>query len=192
MNNNNQSEKITLWTSQNKIVFDTITEKGVYHVKKDYIYKKYGEVAGIFLEAYNWFVHKAEKIVPKPEGAEFPIWLFTDLKYIDHYENCYILEIVVEKEKAILLDPQKWNRILNLSYVPKDIKDAKEYVSLLEKQGIHDETDIYLKNYYPYLKGKVKKSWDRLFNNDVISLQSQQAALWEIRKEWIVKIINVP
>lgn len=192
MNNNKENEKITLWTSQNKIVLDIINEKGLYHVKKDYIYKKYGEVASIFLESYNWFVGKAEKIVPKPKGAEFPIWLFSNLKWIDHHENCSILEITVEKEKTILFEAQKWNRILNLSYVPKDEKDAKEYMLALEKQGIYDETDIYLKSYYPHLKGKVKKSWDRLFDNDPSSSEPQQAVLWEIRKEWISKIIEAP
>lgn len=77
------SKKITLWTAQKMIVLDTIKEKGTYHVKKEYIIKKYEESAKIFLEAYNWFVGQAEKIVPKPEGTEYPIWLFTDTKYVD-------------------------------------------------------------------------------------------------------------
>lgn len=188
MVNQNDNKKITLWTSQRKIVLDTLEKKGVYHVKRDFIVKKYGEVSNVFLEPYNWFVNKAEKMVPKPEGAEYPIWLFTDLKYIDHHGDSKILKISVDRNKVILFDYLKWNRILNLSYLAKDERDANEYEEMLEKQGIHDETDIYMTSFYPHLKMKVKKSWDRLFDdsNDNNLLTTKQAALWEIRKEWIV------
>ncbi|AOY78150.1 DUF3841 domain-containing protein [Clostridium formicaceticum] len=182
-------EKITLWTSQNSIVIDTINTTGVYHVKKEFITKKYGEVSNVFLEPYNWFIKKAEKIVPKPPGAEYPIWLFTDLKYVDHHPGCYILEIKVSKKESILFDREKWNRILNLSYIPENERDRKNHENLLEKQGIHDETNIYMTNYYPHLKSKVKKSWDRLFENRIGSSPYKQAALWEIRKESIVSLI---
>ncbi|MCT4605753.1 MAG: DUF3841 domain-containing protein [Marinisporobacter sp.] len=183
-------EKITLYAAQRKIVLDTIEEKGVYHVKKEYIIKKYGQVAHTFLTSYNWFIHKAEKIVPKPEGAEYPVWLFTDLKYVEHHADTCVLEIKVDRDKALVFDRAKWNRILNLSYIPKDEEDAKAYEELLEKQGIQDETDIYMKNFYPHLKAKVKKSWDRLFDDNIVLSQSKRAALWEIRKEWIVRIIE--
>lgn len=184
----NMNDKITLWTAQRKIVIDTIEEKGVYHVKKEYILEKYEESSSIFLEAYNWFVREAEKIVPKPMGAEYPIWLFTDLKYVDHHASFSILELHVDTNKTILFDMGKWNRILNLSYIPKDLKDEKEYKELLDKQGIYDETDIYLKNYYPHLKAKVRGSWHRLFDNSITLSNSMQAALWEIRKDWIISI----
>lgn len=177
---------ITLWTSQSTIVLNTIDKKGIYHVKKEFISKKYGEVANIFLEPYNWFVNKAEKIIPKPEGAQYPIWLFTDPKYVERYEDNQVLQIEVDLDKVILFNPQNWNRILNLSYIPKDDKDAKEYYDLLERQGIYDETNIYLSSYYPYLKMKVKKSWDRLFDDKLDLSKPNQAALWELRREWIV------
>jgi hypothetical protein len=183
-------EKITLWTCQSKIVLNTINEKGVYHVKKEYIYKKYEEVSNIFLEAYNWFVMNAQKIVPRSEGSEYPIWLFTDLKYVDHHKGYYILQIEVDSKNIVLFDREKWNRILNLSYVPKNSTDDIEFKKFLEKQGINDETDIFMKSYYPALKSKVKKSWDRLFDNSIILSESRQASLWEIRKEWVTRVIE--
>lgn len=178
--------KITLWTSQRKIVLSTIKEKEIYHVRREFLHQKYGEVANVFLEPYNWFISKAEKIAPKPDCAQYPVWLFTDLKYVEAYEDSYILKIEVDLEKVILFDPSKWNRILNLSYIPKDEKDEKEYHELLEKQGIYDETNVYMTNYYPHLKQKVKKSWERLFEDDIDLSKPKQAALWELRKEWIV------
>jgi hypothetical protein len=188
--NISNDEKITLWTCQSKIVVDTINESGVCHVKKEYIHKKYKEVSNIFLESYNWFVLNAQKIVPRPDGSEYPIWLFTDLRYVDHSKGYYILKIEVSPENAIVFDREKWNRILNLSYVPKNYDDDKEFKKFLEKQGIYDETDIFMKNYYPALKAKVKKSWDRLFDNSISLSNSKQASLWEIKKEWITQVIQ--
>jgi len=183
--NTNDDGRIRLWTSQSKIVLDTINKTGVYHVKKEYIIQKYQEASKVFLESYNWFISKGVNIVPRPDGSEYPIWLFTDVRYVDNHHDSILLELLVDKRDVILFDMEKWNRILNLSYIPKDREDAKDYEDLLAKQGIKDETDIYMKAYYPYLKQKVVKSWDRLFNFD-LSSESKQAALWEIRKEWIV------
>lgn len=183
-------EKFTLWTCQSEIVLNTINEKGVYHVKKEFIYKKYQEVSNIFLEAYNWFVMNAEKIVPRPEGSEYPIWLFTDLRYVDRHKGYYILEIKVDSKNVVLFDREKWNRILNLSYIPQNNTDDKEFKNFLEKHGIYDETEIFMKSYYTGLKAKVKKSWDRLFDSSIILPDSKQASLWEIRKEWITQVIE--
>jgi hypothetical protein len=185
-NNTNCNEKITLWTSQSKIVLDTLNEKGVYHVKKDFILNKYEDVSHIFLEAYNYFISKAKDIVPIPEGSEYPIWLFTDLRYVDKHEDNYILKIKVDRNKVILFDMEKWNRILNLSYIPENQEDARKHAELLEKYGINNETDVYLKSYYPHLKLKVRSSWDRLFDENIVLSPYKQAALWEIRKEWVV------
>lgn len=183
-----ENGKITLWTSQSKIVLNTINEKGIYHVKREFIEKKYADVANVFLEVYTWFISKAEQLLPRPSGAEFPIWLFTDPKYIDHHKDYCILEIRVDRHKTLLFDQMKWNRILNFSYIPKDEKDAREFIAALARYGIYNETDVYMKNYYPHLKIMIKKSWDRLFDHNIILSESKQASLWEIRKEWIKNI----
>ena len=180
------NKKIRLYTSQREIVLDTIREKGIYHVKKEFIIKKYEEVADVFLEPYNWFIRNAVNIVPKPEGAEYPIWLFNDLTYVENHEDSKVLEIEVDIDNVILFDPFKWNRILNLAYIPKDEKDRIEYNEYLEKQGIKNEVSIYMTNFYPHLKQKVIKSWDSLFEGNIDLLKTNQAALWEIRSEWIV------
>jgi len=180
------NKKIRLYTSQTEIVLDTIREKGVYHVKKEFILKKYEEVADVFLEPYNWFIRNAVNIVPKPEGAEYPIWLFNDLIYVENHEDSKVLEIEVDIENVILFDPFKWNRILNLAYVPKDEKDWIEYNGSLEKQGIKNEVNIYMTNFYPHLKQKVIKSWNSLFEDNIDLSKTNQVALWELRREWIV------
>lgn len=188
---NSKLNTITLWTCQSQIVVDTIQENGIYHVKKEYIQEKYQEVSSVFLEAYNWFVLNAQKIVSRPEEAEYPVWLFPDLNYVYCIGDFYMLKIEVSAEKVILFDYEKWNRILNLAYIPIDQEDDIKYKNSLQKQGIYNESDFLIKNYYPAQKAKVKKSWERLFDNSSRLSNIQQAALWEIRKEWVSEIREV-
>ena len=181
-----ENKSIRLYTSQREIVLDIIREKGVYHVKKEFIIKKYDEVANVFLEPYNWFVRNAVNKLPRPEGAEYPIWLFSDLRYVENHEGCQIIEVEVDIDNVVLFDPSKWNRILNLSYIPKDEMDEDNFYKSLERQGIYNETSIYMTSFYPHLKQKVIKSWDSLFEDNIDLESPYQAALWELRREWIV------
>jgi hypothetical protein len=44
-------------------------------------------------------------------------------------------------------------------------------------------------NFYPQLKKKIEKSWDRLFEDYSIS-DVRQGTIWEIREEDIIEIIK--
>lgn len=181
---------IRLWTCQRKIVLNTLMKDDIYHVKREYIFKKYDEVSKIFLTAYDWFVGNAKSIVQPPQRAEFPIWTWLDPKYVQHFEDTIILMLEVEKDKAILFDSGKWNKILNLSYVPKDKKDEESFKNELERYNITDESEAYMSNFYPQLKFKIRRSWERLFDPNIELSGVKQAALWEIRKEWIADVIE--
>ncbi|SKC46881.1 DUF3841 domain-containing protein [Maledivibacter halophilus] len=183
-------DTIKLWTCQQRIVLDTIMNNGVYHVKREYVTKKYKEVSKIFLTAYNWFVANAQNIVQRPQGAEFPIWTWADPKYVQHFDKAVILAIEVERNKAILFDSGKWNKILNLSYIPKDKKDSEGFKKELERYNITDDSEAYMSNFYPQLKSKIRKSWSRLFDENIEISGAIRAALWEIRKEWVIDIIE--
>ncbi len=182
------SNKITLWTAQKNIVLDTINRDGLSYVKKEYIEKKYRSVSNIFLEPYNWFVKNAKQIVPKPEYAQYPVWLWVDKRFVEKHDDTVILKIEVDRDKAIIFDRAKWNKILNLSYIPKNKDDGKKYQKKLERYGVKDETDIYMSNFYPQLKREVIKSWDRLFDDKIKMTEVKRATLWELRKEWIVDV----
>ncbi|MEW9123654.1 MAG: DUF3841 domain-containing protein [Thermotaleaceae bacterium] len=49
-----------------------------------------------------------------------------------------------------------------------------------------NEASIYMTSFYPLLKQKVIKSWDSLFEDNIDLTKPNQAALWELRREWIV------
>ncbi len=181
---------IKLWTCQSKVVLDTVMNDGVYHVKREFVAEKYQEVSKIFLTAYDWFVANAKRIVKKPEDADFPVWTWRDPKYLEHFDDSVILLLEIEIDKVILFDSGKWNKILNLSYIPKDKDDRLKFSQELEKYNISDDSTAYMSNFYPQLKSKIKRSWNRLFDEDIKISGIDQAAIWEIRKDWIIDVIE--
>jgi hypothetical protein len=176
---------IKLWTAQAQVVVDTIKEKGIYQVKKEFIKQKYGDVAHIFLEAYNWYVRQAEKIVSKPSGAEYPVWMDPDPNYLDCSGQGWVIELTVDRDKVITFDRKKWNKILNLAYIPENEEDAEEHKEELERYNLNNDSEAYLSPHYPHLKSKIKNSWTRLFDESIRLSKVDRASLWQIKEDWV-------
>lgn len=180
-------KKIKVWTAQADIVLETLEKTGLYQVRGRFIRAKYGELAPLFFTAYDWFVRQYAQRIPRPEGAEYGIWVYLDPRGIANFgPGDHVLELEVPADQLIIMDQAKWNRILNLSYLPKDPEDLLRFHRELERMGITQEHKAVSTNFYPCLKREVFASWDRLFAEDPIDPINQFSALWEIRKEWIV------
>ena len=186
------SEKIRLWTRQDKKILEELETNGIYRVKKEYIMQKMDTISDYFFNLYNWYVSQAEKIVPRPEAVTYPIWLSTSHDMmLQPSEDTVILEIEVEKQKAVITDFEKWGYVVNYWYVPLNKEDEDKHNSELTKNGIVDESALYMThtgNFYPLLKNKIIKSWDRIFETSSSQNSITQVTLWEIKKEWIVNI----
>lgn len=74
------SDTITMYCTQPDLVWDIVDKDGVNYVKQAYITKKYQNTAWIFDTAYKFFRQEAVKIIPKPQEAESPIWMYRDKK----------------------------------------------------------------------------------------------------------------
>jgi len=184
-----ESSKLKVWTAQANVVIDTIEEKGIYHVKRDFILKKYQEISKLFLEPYDWFIRRAASIVSPPPGAEYSIWVYCDPIMISNYApGDYIIEAEVPRDQMILFDQAKWQRILNHSYISVDPQDEERFKRAVRKQGLQHESKALTTNFYPILKREIMNSWDRLFDDSIKLSEDKMAALWEIRKEWITNI----
>lgn len=179
-----KTEYITMWTAQTKQVLDTLERDGIYYVKKKYITQKYGDTAWIFQEAYHFFTEKAKHIVPRPQGAESPVWMFSDKKWAVPSGGGYRIELCIPRKEAILFDLRLWSKILNLSYIGTE-EEEKEFERKLHRMGIVDSMDVFEKPYYPMLKSEIVRSWDRLFDGECTELQYTQGACWMIKKEWV-------
>lgn len=190
---NNKIKKIKLYTSQSDIVLQIIENDGVCYSKKEFVRKKYYESAPIFITAYSWFVTEFEKIIPKPEKAEYPYWAFKELYNLDNSGGGNAIKLNVPLEEVILFDLFDWNKIICMKYIGENEEDEREFKENIKKFGLK-ETDIMLTNFYPELKQKITESWKRLFrNNENIKngnekeIHGVQAGLWRIKKEWIIR-----
>ncbi|MFW6280376.1 MAG: DUF3841 domain-containing protein [Halanaerobium sp.] len=187
------STESEVWTQQSRKVKNLLFEEKKLTVKKRYIKQKYGQEAKIFLKAYNFFVKEAEKIVEKPEEAEYPFWAAADPQAALSGGSGFLIKLKLPKEMIIFFDKNKWNKILNLSYIADDQEDLNKHKKTLEKYGITDDSEIVLSPHYPVLKNKIIESWQKLFEttNDGFSSDKRGAAFWELRKEWVEEIKEI-
>ena len=190
----NTDHKVRLWTRQNKNILEELEEDGVYRVKKEYILEKMDTIADYYLNLYEWYARNAAEIVSKPEGAEYPIWLSTTSDMmLQPIDGTVVLEIEVDRKRVIFTDLNKWGYVVNYFYLPTDPEDEERHNKELERFGIGDESSLIMGdkgNFYPLLKNKIMKSWERLFEPFDEKSTVSQATLWEIRKEWVVDIIH--
>lgn len=177
---------VVMWTAQTEAVLNELAKNRVSYVKKEYIKKKYGETAWIFETAYDYFIKKFQLCVEKPEEAESPIWLFKDAKWAGGNQGAELLKLRIPAGQMLYFDRKRWTEILNLSYVGTE-KEREAFDRELRAQGIADVSDVFAKPYYPAVKSRIIKSWDKVFETEGLDDQDVQGAVWCIRREWIEK-----
>ncbi len=191
---NNTNDKVRLWTRQHKNVVDELNKYGVYRVKKEYILEKMDTISDYYLNLYEWYGKNADRIVPRPEGVKYPIWFSTSSEVmLQPTEGAVILEIEADRKDVVFTDANKWGYIVNYFYLPVDPEDEEKHNKELKRFGISNEPSIITSdkgNFYPLLKNKIIKSWERLFEPFDEKSAFLQATMWEIKKEWVVDIIN--
>ncbi|MBK5242373.1 DUF3841 domain-containing protein, partial [Clostridium sp.] len=105
----NPNDKVRLRTRQHKNVLDELDKYGVYRVKKEYILEKMDTISDYYLNLYEWYGRNAAKIVPRPEGVIYPIWLSTSAEMmLQPIEDTIILVIEVDRKDVIYTDVNKW------------------------------------------------------------------------------------
>ena len=57
-------DRLTLYAAQAAPVLAALERDGVCQSRAEYVQKKYGESAPIFLTAYHWFVQQLPRFVP--------------------------------------------------------------------------------------------------------------------------------
>lgn len=185
-------DTIRLYSQQAAPVLEVIARDGVCFSKAEYVRKKYGESAPVFLTAYRWFVDQAETIVPRPAGAEFPYWAFQNLYSIEGSGENPPLSLQVPVDQAVFFDMYDWNKIMRFQYIGENEQEEREFKEELSMRGLKEDR-IMLTSFYPEWKAQIVKSWTRLFRHhdrirqgDNSGVGSVQAGLWQIKQEWIV------
>ena len=186
-----EGHTVTLLSPQADIVWEVLERDGTAFSKRDYVRKKYEESAKIFIAAYDAYVREASKIVPLPDGAEYPYWAFADKDAVD--AGARVMTLSVPAEEAVFFDRFEWYRVLQLGYLGKTQEETDAFTKELERRGIRNESDVVLTAFYPDLKKKVTDSWKNLFRfheqiraGDFSCVRSVQAGLWRIDRAWLV------
>ncbi len=192
----NSGNTMILYASQTEPVWQAIQRDGVAFSKPEYVCKKYGDSAPVFLTAYQWFVRQLPRYVPKPEGAEFPYWAFGDQYLMETGRSSHVMTLEIPREEAVYFDMADWNKVVQLKYIGETEADERTFQRELKERGIFP-ADVMLTNFYPDLKQMTYDSWQRIFRHhealrrgDAVPIHSLQAGLWCIRKEWVLKDNN--
>lgn len=189
----NSRDKVTLWTRQDIKSLDYLKENGVIRIEKKHLVEKFDLISDHIIYLYKWFVDAADKIVPKPEGVEFPIWCSVSEEYMlrpTPTEVVYVIE--VDKSEIIYFDGMKWDYVLNHHYIPRDEKDGEEYSRELENKGFKNSFSFIegsTSHFYPEERKKIMDSWHRVFEIDQWDIFKIQANIWEIRPDMIKEIL---
>lgn len=188
------NETVRLYTRQNDKTLQELESTGRLLNRKVYVRLHFGTYWEFYMNAYDWFTETASKIIPKPEDAELPIWCSISK------ENClkpipgtvvYVLE--VPKEKVIYFDESRWDYVLNDHYIPADDADAAAYAKHLDDIGVSDGFQFIhgkYKGFYPEEEQRIRESWQRVFEITDWSIFKVCGNLWEIRREWVKKVIR--
>lgn len=187
-------DKVILYTRQHENSLYELKNKGRITNKEIYVRLHMLDIAPYFMEKYRLFVKMAEKIVPRPEGSDYPIWCsISKRNCLRPIEKEVVYEIEVPKSEVIYFDGGKWDYVLNNIYIPKDEEDRVNYHKEIEVLGVNDEynfIDGKYKGMYPEIEEKIRNSWDRIFQIDNWSDFVVQANIWHIKKDWVLRIIK--
>lgn len=189
----NSTNKVTLWTRQNEKSLEELQTNGSIRITRKHLEEKFEEITDYILYLYKWFVNAAEKIVPKPEKIDFPIWCsISEENMLRPTVDQIVYKLEVEKSKIVYFDGMKWDYVLNHHYIPKDEKDGEEYAKDLESKGFDNSfsfIDEKKAHFYPAEKKKVMDSWYRIFEIEDWNIFRVQANIWEIRPEMVKDIL---
>ena len=113
-------------------------------------------------------------------------------------KSSYVLALDVPVEEALFFDMFDWNQILQFHLLSKDPMEELRFLEELNARGIR-ANDIMLTGFYPDLRQRVLDSWELLFRHhnavrlgNTEGIGKLQAALWQIRRDWVVSVNGVP
>ncbi len=179
--------ELLLYTAQAPVVMEALGRDGVSRVRQAYVDKKYGDTAWVFRTAYAFFSREMALRIPPPPGAESPVWLYPDSRWCFMGPDSILMSFRVPEEQVLFFDQRLWNRILNLEYLGKDEAEETRFQRELRSIGLESTHKVFSTAFYPLQKRKIQDSWKRLFTASDCPEAYRQAAVWELRKEWLVE-----
>ena len=189
-----KAKTVRLYTRQNDKTLAQLERDGRIINSRTYVRLHFGDMAEHYLQSYDWFTAEAAKRVKKPDDVQASIWCSISA------ENClkpiegtvvYVLE--VPESEVIYFDEGKWDYVLNRIYLPADEVDRAQYDAHLRALGIPSRFDVMqgrCRGMYPQEERRIIESWQRVFTIDNWTIFNVCGNIWEIKKEWVKKIVR--
>lgn len=173
-------------------MWEELQRTGSYHVREEYIRKKNGPIADYYLELYRWYTAHCRRYVVIPESLSYPIWLaLTEASRLPPAENTLSLTLEVPEDRLFIMDYDKWGYRVNHWYIPADPEDERRYNEGLRCCGIDNEALLIMTdkgNYYPMIRQKIIRSWDRIFAGPSPDPDANVGTIWEIKMDWVKEV----
>lgn len=185
---------VRLYTRQSDKTLLMLEHGGRIVNQRIYVQLHFGDMAGHYLDCYDWFAREASRFVPRPEGAELSIWCTPNVKNcLPPIEGTVVYALDVPEDRIVFFDDAKWDYVLNHRYLPLDDADEAAYRKHLQNIGVANSFEFFEGRYagkYPEETTRILESWKRVF--DPIDHASPTACgnLWEIRQEQIVRVFR--
>ena len=182
---------IRVWSKQNIAVLDQLDKNGRFIADEFYIRKELEDTADIMLNIYEWLSSHSPNASSRPDDVKYPVWVSLEREATMIPEEGYVvLELEIDADDIALLDTAKWTCITNYSYIPEYKEDRERHADYMKSLGISDARAV-MTQFYPEAKNEIIASWDRLFDENVrLGSETVYGIIWEVREEWIEKIIK--
>lgn len=188
-------QTVRLYTRQNDKTLSMLDHRGRIINNPLYVRLHLGPDADLFLDAYSWFTQEAARRCPKPADVTAPIWCSISEAYcMRPIPGTVIYVVEVPREQVIYFDNLRWDYVLNRIYLPRDPADQNAYEQHIKTLGLNAPWEIYQKyrGVFPEEEKKIRDSWQQCFNvdEDRLDIYRHSGNIWEIKKEWIKRIVH--
>lgn len=179
------------YTRQSPKVFETLKNNGIYTVDESYIVWKYTTISEHYASLYRHLTLLAGDYIDIPDGLLYPIWLSPEgTELLPDADETVFLKLDIPEGKYILANNEVWDFMINHLYFPKDKEDELAHEAEIARYGISSPSSLIsgdIGNFYPLLKQKVIKSWDRVFSMMPPDPSNIVGLCWELRSEWLLE-----
>jgi hypothetical protein len=178
-------------TRQDPRVLAELKSSGTYTVREEYVRNKYTTITDHYAPLYRMLTNFARKYIDIPDGVQYPIWLCPeDAGALPPAEGTVTLKFDIPEGQYLIANDEVWEHMINHLYYPLDEKDEIAHEAELARYGISSPSSLISGssgNFYPLLKQKVLKSWERVYTSTPEDPVHIVGLAWHLEKEWLAE-----
>ena len=177
-------------TRQSPSVLASLDQSGTYTVKEEYVREKYTTITDHYAPLYRMLTSMARSHIDIADGLLYPIWMTPEgACSIPPSDEDVFLRLDIPEGKYILMNDECWDHMINHIYFPLDNADELAHEAELARYGISSPSALIsgnIGNFYPILRQKVLKSWERVYTVMPQDPAHITGLCWELRREWLI------